>query len=130
MANLDRIINLIRKTGDKAIVLDEFGNPQYTIMSIADYEQLVLGRSEVKGLTEEELIAKINRDIAIWKDSQEGDETNVETLDFAPEVSGYGTPAAELARQVMTENPDYYLNLDINSVEEEDHYYFEPVDQL
>ena len=40
-------------------------------MSLIEYEKLVIGRSEVRGLTEDELLDKINRDIAIWKSEQE-----------------------------------------------------------
>ncbi|MBP6942910.1 MAG: hypothetical protein KBB55_02585 [Candidatus Buchananbacteria bacterium] len=129
MANLDRIINLIKKTGDKVIVVDEQGNPSYTLMALADYEQLVLGKSEVYGLTEEELIAKINRDIAVWKDAHgDGDlERDVEDLDFADSLSDIGTPAAELARE-MAQGSDFRFNLADSEAIEEDHYYFEPVE--
>lgn len=72
---LQKAIDLVKKTGDKIIIFDSINsNSAYAIMSLKDYENLVLGRSEVRGLTEDELLDKINRDIAIWKSSQDEDE--------------------------------------------------------
>lgn len=72
---LAKAINLAKKTGDKLIVFDS-AKPEnvFVVMSIKDYENLVLGHSEVRGLTEDELLDKINRDIAIWKSDQTEEE--------------------------------------------------------
>ncbi|MBU4332680.1 type II toxin-antitoxin system Phd/YefM family antitoxin [Patescibacteria group bacterium] len=67
---LQQITDLIEKTGDKAIVLKE-NKPAYVLMTLKDYERLILGKYEVKGLTEEELLDKINREIAVWRSGQE-----------------------------------------------------------
>ena len=69
---LQKAINLAKKTGDKLIVFDS-SKPDnvFVVLSLKDYENLVLGKSEVRGLTEDELLDKINRDIAIWKSDQE-----------------------------------------------------------
>jgi hypothetical protein len=73
---LQKALNLSKKTGDRVIVFDnsESQNP-YVVMDLDEYEKLVIGHSEVRGLTENELLDKINRDIAIWK-------TDSETKDF------------------------------------------------
>ncbi|MDD4271508.1 MAG: hypothetical protein PHF50_01745 [Patescibacteria group bacterium] len=69
---LQKAINLAKKTGDKLIVFDSSKpDNMFVVMSLKDYENLVLGKSEVRGLTEDELLDKINRDIAIWKSDQE-----------------------------------------------------------
>ena len=69
---LQKAIDLVKKTGDRIIVFDSARSENvYVIMNIKDYENLVLGKSEVRGLTEDELLDKINRDIAIWKSDQE-----------------------------------------------------------
>jgi len=69
---LQKAINLAKKTGDKLIVFDS-SKPEnvFVVLSLKDYENLVLGKSEVRGLTEDELLDKINRDIAIWKSEQD-----------------------------------------------------------
>ncbi len=69
---LQKAIDLSRKTGDRLIVFDkaESENP-FVVMSLNDYEKLVIGRDEVRGLTERELLDKINCDVAIWKNENE-----------------------------------------------------------
>lgn len=43
----------------------------FVVMSMEEYEKLALGRAEVRGLTENEFVDKINRDVAIWKSDNE-----------------------------------------------------------
>lgn len=71
-SQFQKAIDLIKKTGDKLIIFDS-AKPDngYVIMGVKDYENLVLGKSEVRGLTENELLDKINRDIAVWKSERE-----------------------------------------------------------
>ncbi|MBU0636809.1 MAG: hypothetical protein ABH818_02840 [Patescibacteria group bacterium] len=72
---LQRVINLVRKTGDKLVVFDSAKTEDTcVVLTLKDYENLILGKSEVKNLTEDELLDKINRDIAIWKSDQEFDQ--------------------------------------------------------
>lgn len=76
---LQKAINLAKKTGDRLIVFDSSRpNDVYVVMSLKDYENLVLGRSEVRNLTEDELLDRINRDIAIWKSEQDFEELDDE----------------------------------------------------
>ncbi len=71
---LTKIISLAQKTGDKIIVLDP-QNPQnvFVLLPIEEYEKTIDKKSQIKDLTEDELIDKINRDIAIWKSEQNFD---------------------------------------------------------
>ena len=79
---LQKAINLAKKTGDKLVVFDS-SKPEnvFVVMSLKDYENLVLGKSEVRGLTEDGLLDKINRDIAIWK----SDQSEAENSDVVPD---------------------------------------------
>jgi len=134
MSALKNLINLVKKMGDKAIIADLDGNPECVLMTVGDYEALTLGSAGVKGLTEEELLAKINRDIAMWKDSQGKSVGNIpiERRDFAseilppPEYTDISTPAAELAQSLGFD--EYSPNLDKKDDQDEDRYYFEPVE--
>jgi hypothetical protein len=132
MESLNKIVSLIKKTGDKAIVLDTNGYPGYVMMTIADYERLILSKSDIKGLTEDELLDKINRDIEMWKDSNESEHFPIDQHDFSVDLekkessmpdSGFNNiPVPALFE-------DFSLNLDKNDdEEEEDRYYFEPVE--
>lgn len=69
---LQKVIKLAKKTGDRLIVFDpDHDDMTYVVMAVEDYERLVVKNSEVKGLTEDELLDKINRNIAIWKSEQD-----------------------------------------------------------
>jgi len=81
---LQRAINLIKKTGDKLIIFDSAKTEDAcVVLTLKDYENLILGRSEVKNLTEDELLDKINRDIAIWKSEQDMEQV-FEKIDKIP----------------------------------------------
>lgn len=69
---LKKAISLSQKTGDRLIVVDSSGqNDPFVIMPIDQYEHL-LGQEEViHELTDEQLLDKINRDIATWKARKE-----------------------------------------------------------
>ncbi len=120
MANMQKVVNLIRKTGDKAIILDENGDPGFVIMSIGDYENLVIGKSGVQGLTEEELLDKINRDIAVWKDIKETREMDIDQYDFAKDIGGV------IEDDYLSKfGENYFVG---SEQKEEERYYFEPVE--
>ena len=74
---LQKIINLIKKTGDRIIIFDNANaDNSYVIMDYNEYEKLIIDKSEVRGLTKNELLDKINRDIAIWKSDKDFDNLN------------------------------------------------------
>jgi hypothetical protein len=66
-----RAVNLIRKTGDRMIVFDSAKRDDgFVVMAMDEYERLALRNVDVRNLTEDELLDKINRDIAVWKSEQ------------------------------------------------------------
>ncbi|MEA1962941.1 MAG: hypothetical protein U9M94_01745 [Patescibacteria group bacterium] len=69
---LQKAIDLVNKTGDRLLVAD-MSDPErvFAVMSIDEYEKLMFDKSGVRNLTENELLDKINRDIAIWKSDNE-----------------------------------------------------------
>src|SRR3989339_792323 len=72
---LKKAIKLAKKTGDKIMVFDSpESEDAYIIMPFEDYEKMVEIETNSRGLTEIELIDKINRDIAIWKSEQDLNE--------------------------------------------------------
>ncbi len=114
----NKIIGLIRQTGDKCIVLNQLGEA-YVVMALKDYEKLILGRSEVRDLTEEELLAKINRDIAIWRSSQEQESEK----DIEEALAEQFEPVRQPAEQPMdNETPIAEV------LNDKDRYYFEPIE--
>ncbi len=90
---LQKAIDLSRKTGDRLIVFDraESENP-FVVMSLDNYEKLVIGQNEVRDLTEKELLDKINRDVAIWKSGNEFNDFGERTGGFHSinDIDNYG----------------------------------------
>ena len=72
---LQKAMDIARKTGDRLIIFDTAKTKEaYVVMSLDEYEKNVFNTSEDKGvasLTEDELLDKINCDIAEWKSEKE-----------------------------------------------------------
>ena len=125
---LQKAINLAKKTGDKLIVFDS-AKPEnvFVVLSLKDYENLVLGKSEVRGLTEDELLDKINRDIAIWKSDQE-EEQNFDMIpDYFRELPAKEESAEKAIRKSGNKSWTIPSRRKINAEEiiEEDRQYLE-----
>jgi len=67
---LKDILNL---AGGRYIIVED-GKPKYIVMNFDEYRTAVLERKAVQALTEEELIEKINSDIALWREKQTADD--------------------------------------------------------
>jgi len=67
---------LIDLSGGRYIIVED-GRPKYIVMNFDEYRSAVLDRKKVKSLTEEELVKKINEDIALWKENQENPEESL-----------------------------------------------------
>ncbi|MAG44990.1 hypothetical protein CL633_03845 [bacterium] len=66
-----RIKNWLEKNNGKYIIANEQGEPLYIIMSTEEYDKILENKHDnPKSLTREELMEKINKDIDIWKSSQ------------------------------------------------------------
>lgn len=80
LSQLQKAIELSKKTGDRLMIFDQQKpDSVHVVMSLDEYEKMVVGGSQIRGLTEEELIDKINRDIAVWKSEQEIEESDLES---------------------------------------------------
>ncbi len=79
---LSKVFSLINKTGDRCIIVSEKEDKAFAIMSISEYERMTVLKSDVSSLSEDELLDKINRDIAVWKSQQnEAQESSREIQD-------------------------------------------------
>jgi hypothetical protein len=108
---LERAINLAKKTGDRLIVFDSVRQDSaFVVMSINEYEKLALSKNEVRNLTENELLDKINRDIAVWKNEQYTKEDMVrKDRDFFSDISGkFNINEGKYVKNNLGINPDYF----------------------
>lgn len=80
MSSLDRLIDLAKRTGDRLIVHDPIEDRDMVIMGVDEYEDMIdksnfdCRSHNVRGLTGEQLLDQINRDIAIWRADKEMDD--------------------------------------------------------
>ncbi len=126
---IKEILDLVKETGDRLVVADPDGERVFVVMDIESYKDLrgfssgktasiqdhlpAKPAADVKTLTEGQLLNRINREIAVWKDAQSS-ETSIEVgnsgLNQAENVD-IGVPQSQPERPVQEEK-----------------FYFEPVD--
>jgi len=96
---LEKALALCKKTGDRIIVFEspQAENP-FVLMNLTDYEKIVVSGSEVQGLTEAELLDKINRDIALWKSEQGANVAPDNAVDFLASIKDEEPINDDLAR--------------------------------
>ncbi len=129
MANykqMDKVLDLAAKTGDKVIVMSDNHEP-YVLMTVKEYEVLLHGSAaiSVKDLSEDELLDKINRDIAIWKASQNDlGEYNLDQF----KVDTIRKEDSDDHDDNDDNKHEEKATVDKSTVEEDDKYYIEPVD--
>lgn len=105
MANLQDIINLAKADGGKFFVIDESGEPRLVIMSIEDYQRLLLGKlqRQIKD------VENINREIT----KAQLEETAAAPVVPRPEVKGPtvvqkpGIPRMDLRAEVIDPSFDF-----------------------
>jgi len=91
---LERAIKLAENRGDRVIIIDKEKDRSIVVMSLDEYELLLFRKNEdsfgVESLTETQLLDKINRDIALWKDERNAFKVREEIsfFDENPDVFG------------------------------------------
>lgn len=98
----ERVLNIIKKTGDRVIIVNPDSGFSYVLMTLSDYEKMVGGAGQIDLTVSkaQDKINRINRDIAIWRE-----EENKKI--YVPPVSG---------------------GEEIKNEETESQFYFEPVE--
>jgi hypothetical protein len=84
--SLDRLIDLASRTGDRLIVHNPIECQDVVIMSIDEYENLIDSRHSVRGLSSNQLLDQINRDISVWRSSVDQDEDWEKTRQLEDEI--------------------------------------------
>ena len=77
---LDRALELTRRTGDKFLIFDRETDEIFSLLSLDDYENLLSGREPVEDLSEREMLDRVNRELANWRAYREAEGTG----DFEP----------------------------------------------
>ncbi len=109
MVNLNDIINLAKTDGGKFFVIDEQGDPKLVIMSIEDYQRLLLGK--LKKQVED--VEKINREILKVQLA----ETEIIQPPVKPVFKPAPSPRVDLREEVIDPSFDFEgTKLDIDDL--------------
>ncbi len=145
-SQLNRVINLVKRTGDKTVIMDNESDSTMMLMDLGAYEKMLDQPRgvDVKQLTEEELLEKINRDVAVWrayndKEQIERFDESVPNFEESPAVREKLAEVKQTpnvfpeAPVVMVKTNDIKMNQeesasDIVAEEEEEKFYLEPVE--
>jgi hypothetical protein len=68
--------DILDLAGGRYIIVEN-GRPKYIVMNFDEYRTAILDRKAVQALTEEELIEKINTDIALWREKQTAEDDDI-----------------------------------------------------
>ena len=76
---------LIKKTGGKYIIVEN-GRPEYIVMGWKDFQETYASGNDLKSLTEEEFIDKINKDISLWREGQNQENVDINEIDDLEDI--------------------------------------------
>lgn len=106
---LNKVIDLIKKTGDNCIVVDSTGNPIYVVMDFGKYQQMYQGNHQ----------------------HNKADEPKLDVLEDAIKEAKNAPEMVEIDQESDPFIKKNSLNEDKNTVDSgktEEKYYFEPID--
>jgi hypothetical protein len=145
-SQINRVIKLVRRTGDKAVIMDNESDSVMMLMDLDVYEKMLENSGRVETLTEEELMDRINRDVAVWRayNDKERSEKMVDEEIVEKKLVEKQMPIMEEKRPIIAKNnnfsPAQDADLrntpilpedsagDIVAEEEEEKFYLEPVE--
>ncbi len=91
--DFEKILDLVKKTGDKIVVMPEFAAP-FVVVPFEQYESLLTDRIDYGEMSEEEILHKVNRDIALWKQSQR-DLGLADDIDYVENCTLWNKPSSQ-----------------------------------
>ncbi len=145
-SQINRVIKLVRRTGDKAVIMDNESDSVMMLMDLDAYEKMLENSGRVETLTEEELMDRINRDVAVWRayNDKERSEKLVDEEVVEQKPMAKSAPVMEEKRPILAKNNSFIPTEDadlghtpilpeesagdIVAEEEEEKFYLEPVE--
>ena len=68
---LDRVLKLIKRTGERCVIFDRESDSGSVLLGLDEYERFLDGGDRMSEMTEKDMLGKINRDIAMWRDQHQ-----------------------------------------------------------
>lgn len=146
-SQINRVIKLVRRTGDKAVIMDNESDSVMMLMDLDAYEKMLENSGRVETLTEEELMDRINRDVAVWRaynDKERSEKLVAEEVLEKKPIPKATSPSENIRYEAakpletsqkismnQTENPMVSQEesaSDILAEEDEEKFYLEPVE--
>lgn len=120
-SQLNRVLKLVRRTGDRFVIMDNSSDEVFVLMNLREYEKNLDGLSDWEDLNEEELENRVGENFSDWKRRQ----------NFSEEISGAEEKLAAntdpvTSSFVETENFTGHNSYEEDFLEED----FKPVDLL
>lgn len=115
---LNRVLKLVKRTGDKLVILDQENDEASVLMGLGDYEELLSGGEPLEDLNEREMLDRVNRDLGNWRAYHEFDDEK-EVMDMEND---------EVTPEVIEKAPQEESLADVTAEEEEEKFYLEPVE--
>lgn len=141
MPGIDRmqeVLKLVQETGDRCIILPEGADP-YVVMDLGSYRTLLKSaakKQDLSQLNEQEMLDRINQQIAEWRETKRGDVTDYELSQFRiqepTEIAAkipklhHVTPVRDVENQVSYHAPNT-PELPIVEEDESEEYHLEPL---
>src|SRR3989339_379887 len=79
---LDRVLRILARTGDRCLVFDRENDQGVMVMALDEYEKFLNGGTGVSELSEGDMLEKINRDIAVWRENHESESGKSDVFDW------------------------------------------------
>jgi PHD/YefM family antitoxin component YafN of YafNO toxin-antitoxin module len=150
---LNRLLKLINRTGDRLVVLDKDTEEAVVMMEIDEYEKILNAGSHLEDMSEADILDKINREVAVWReknmansaisDQEElivSEPTETKTVLEAEKVVDDGlerkfaevsqNKASTIAEEPITVSPIIGGEIELKDVPdggEEERFYLEPI---
>ncbi|PIT87971.1 MAG: hypothetical protein COU31_00195 [Candidatus Magasanikbacteria bacterium CG10_big_fil_rev_8_21_14_0_10_40_10] len=125
---IDNLFRLMRLTSDRAIIPDTESERLFVIIDGSEYEQIIGHKSSLLGLSEEDMMNRINKDIALWRAQNSSENLDwYEGNDYGSVSKDKGLPQSDFDSFVKEETPPE-KKPEIFDYEVEDPLYFENVE--
>jgi hypothetical protein len=81
----EELKKIIDASGGKYIIVEN-GKPEYVVAAWKDFQETCARRNDLRSLTEEELIDKINKDISLWREGQNQENADIDEIEDLEDI--------------------------------------------
>lgn len=150
---LNRLLQLINRTGDRLVVLDRDTDATVVMMEVDEYEKLLNGGPRLEDMSESDILDKINREVAVWREKNMANEvstaveedledlapvSDVDTAENTVKEPEYVEDLANISQKEVKKEPEEPITVnpiagpeeelkDVLHDGEEEQFYLEPV---